>query len=261
MADDEQDIRDLIRRWATAVHTGDMAGVLADHAPDIVMFDVPPPEQGVRGIVAYEQAWPGFFEWQASGASFEIESLEVTAGADVAYAHALLRCGTPEELRRDPDHRLRLTLGLRREDGRWVVAHEHHSFADDRPAEETSVEQVRGVHERWSAETRAKDLEGMMADVAPDIVSYEHAGPMSYEGIDEVRDACRRGLETSPGEIEFDVPDLRVRADGDLAVAWGIDRVVADGNEVRSRATRVFERRAGDWQMIHQHLSFPLEEA
>jgi ketosteroid isomerase-like protein len=25
---------------------------------------------------------------------------------------------------------LRLTLGLRREDGEWVVAHEHHSFAD-----------------------------------------------------------------------------------------------------------------------------------
>jgi len=25
---------------------------------------------------------------------------------------------------------LRLTLGLRKEDGRWVVAHEHHSFPD-----------------------------------------------------------------------------------------------------------------------------------
>ena len=50
------------------------------------------------------------------------------AGADVAYAHALLRCGTPEELAKEPDRRLRLTPGLRRDDGRWVVAHEHHSF-------------------------------------------------------------------------------------------------------------------------------------
>ncbi len=134
MADDEQIVRDLIHRWATAVHTGDMAGVLADHAQDIVMFDVPPPEQGVRGLADYEQTWPGFFAWQDSGASFEIESLDVTAGADVAFAYALLRCGTPAEFERAPDHRLRLTLGLRREDGRWVVAHEHHSFADDRPA-------------------------------------------------------------------------------------------------------------------------------
>ena len=46
---DEEQIRDLIERWATAVHAGDMAGVLAGHAEGIVMFDVPPPEQGVRG--------------------------------------------------------------------------------------------------------------------------------------------------------------------------------------------------------------------
>jgi uncharacterized protein (TIGR02246 family) len=131
MANDERDIRDLIERWAEAVHRGDLDAVLADHATDIVMFDVPPPYRGVRGIAAYQLTWPEFFRWQASGASFDIESLEVTAGDDVAYAHALLRCGTPTELADNPDNRLRLTLGLRKEDGRWVVAHEHHSFADD----------------------------------------------------------------------------------------------------------------------------------
>jgi uncharacterized protein (TIGR02246 family) len=127
---DERQIRDLIERWATAVHAGDLPTVLANHADDIVMFDVPRPEQGVRGIDAYRDTWPGFFEWQASGAVFDIESLDVTAGADVAFAFALLRCGTPAEFERDPDHRLRLTIGLRKLDGRWVVTHEHHSFAD-----------------------------------------------------------------------------------------------------------------------------------
>jgi ketosteroid isomerase-like protein len=55
-------------------------------------------------------------------------SLDVTAGEDVAYAYALLRCGTEEELRLDPENRLRLTIGLRKQGDRWVVAHEHHSF-------------------------------------------------------------------------------------------------------------------------------------
>jgi uncharacterized protein (TIGR02246 family) len=127
---DEQQIRDLIARWASAVHQGDLPTVLADHAPDIVMFDVPPPERGIRGIEAYRQTWPGFFQWQASGAVFDIESLEVTAGADVAFAYALLRCGTPAEFERDPEQRLRLTIGLRKTGDRWVVAHEHHSFSD-----------------------------------------------------------------------------------------------------------------------------------
>src|SRR5215212_12277506 len=112
---DESEIRALIERWAEAVHAGDMAGVLADHADDIVMFDVPPPEDGVRGIDAYRQTWPPFFEWQRQGAAFELVSLEVTAGADVAFAWALLNCGTDEEFKKDPDNRLRLTVGLRKE--------------------------------------------------------------------------------------------------------------------------------------------------
>jgi uncharacterized protein (TIGR02246 family) len=128
MTNDEQQIRTLIERWADAVHRGDMSGVLADHAEDVVMFDVPPPYEGVRGIEAYRETWPPFFEFQARGASFEIVSLDVTVGQDVAYAHALLRCGTPQELAANPENRLRLTLGLRKEDDRWVVAHEHHSF-------------------------------------------------------------------------------------------------------------------------------------
>ena len=127
---DEEQIRTLIQRWAAAVHSGDMATVLADHADDIVMFDVPPPQEGVRGIDAYRDVWPGFFTWQAKGSSFDILELHVTAGTDVAFAWALLRCGTADD---PPEQRLRLTLGLRRQDGRWTVAHEHHSFPDESP--------------------------------------------------------------------------------------------------------------------------------
>ena len=124
----ESAIRALIEKWATAVQARDLDIVLADHSEDIQMFDVPPPNE-VRGIQAYRETWPPFFGWlNRGGGVFEIVSLDVTAGTDVAFATALLRCGTEEELRKDPDNRLRLTVGLRKEDGRWVVAHEHHSF-------------------------------------------------------------------------------------------------------------------------------------
>jgi uncharacterized protein (TIGR02246 family) len=136
---DEQQIRALIEAWAAAAHDGDLDAVLADHAPGIVMFDVSPPDQGVRGIEAYRGTWPPFFGWQASGAVFEIESLEVAAGPDVAFAFALLRCGTSAELARDPARRLRLTVGLRKASGRWTVVHEHHSFPDTAPAPDAAV--------------------------------------------------------------------------------------------------------------------------
>jgi uncharacterized protein (TIGR02246 family) len=128
MPEHEQQIRTLIEQWAEAVHVGDLNRVLADHTDDIVMFDVPPPDDGVRGLAAYRETWPPFFEWQRQGASFEIVSLDVAAGNEVAFAYALLKCGTPVELAEHPERRLRLTLGLRKEGVRWQVAHEHHSF-------------------------------------------------------------------------------------------------------------------------------------
>ncbi len=91
------------------------------------MYDVPQPEDGVRGLAAYQETWPGFFRWQ-EGATFDLLALDVVAGPDVAFAYGLLRCGTPEELEAIPDRRPRLTVGLRKVDGRWTVLHEHHSF-------------------------------------------------------------------------------------------------------------------------------------
>ena len=59
-----------------------------------------------------------------------LKAVRPTSGTDVAFAYGLLRCGTSEELAGDPTNRLRLTIGLRKEAGRWVVSHEHHSFPD-----------------------------------------------------------------------------------------------------------------------------------
>jgi uncharacterized protein (TIGR02246 family) len=128
MSHDEQAVREVIQRWIDAVAASDLEGVLATHTADVVMFDVPPPDDGIRGIDAYRAAWPPFLEWQQGDGCFELVRLDVTAGTDVAFAHALLRCGTPESLQANPGRRLRVSLGLRKDDGRWLIAHEHHSF-------------------------------------------------------------------------------------------------------------------------------------
>ncbi|WP_329102655.1 SgcJ/EcaC family oxidoreductase [Micromonospora sp. NBC_01699] len=266
MSTNEEQIRALIGRWAEAVHGGDLDGVLADHAKDVVMFDVPPPYEGVRGLDAYRETWPPFFEWQRTGASFEIESLEVTAGDDVAFAYALARCGTEQDLAANPASRLRLTFGLRRENGCWLIAHEHHSFplADPEDNNPDAEREVRELHERWFADTAANDLDSMMAVIADDVVSYEHEEPLRYVGVDAVRELCQRNLDAAPGEtaVSWTVPDLKILVRGDLAVAWGLNHVRIEPPDAPaidswSRGTRVFERRNGTWLLTHQHLSVP----
>ncbi|MDF2822972.1 MAG: hypothetical protein K0R68_380 [Mycobacterium sp.] len=128
MTEDQIQIRELVYRWVAAIRARDLDAVVADHTDDIVMFDVPPPYRGVRGLDAYRDTWPTFFDFIATGAFFDVLELDIAAGDRVAYAYALLRCGSPVELTAAPAQRLRLTLGFRKDGDRWQVAHEHHSF-------------------------------------------------------------------------------------------------------------------------------------
>jgi ketosteroid isomerase-like protein len=125
---DETRIRALLDEWAAAVRRHDVAAILAHHGPDMLMFDLPPPLQ-CRGIAAYEQTWDLFFRYHKPGAAFDIEELTVTAGRDVAFAAAIMRCGPDSSSNpADKDGFLfRLTVGLSNVDGDWRITHEHHS--------------------------------------------------------------------------------------------------------------------------------------
>ena len=124
----ESQIKAIVEAWADAVRRHDLSGILAHHEQDIVMFDVPPPLQS-RGMDEYEKTWDLFFRYHKPSQAFDIEELAITAGKEVAFAVAIMRCGSgtlsgpPEE----SGFLFRLTIGLRHIDGDWRITHEHHS--------------------------------------------------------------------------------------------------------------------------------------
>lgn len=121
----EAEIRALIESWAAAVRRKDMDGILAHHAEDFVMFDVPPPFV-LRGLAAYRDSWPQFFAASPTPPAFDIRALTIEAGDTVAFAVALMRCiYVKDGATHDLD--FRLTIGLRKSAGRWMFVHEHHS--------------------------------------------------------------------------------------------------------------------------------------
>ena len=125
---DDTDIRTVIDRWIGAIRARDIDGVIAAHTDDIVLFDVPVPYDGVYGLDGYRATWPEFFEWIAGGAVLELLKLDVIADGTVAYAYGLFRAGMPEDIAAHPENRLRSTFGMRKINGEWVIAHEHHSM-------------------------------------------------------------------------------------------------------------------------------------
>jgi ketosteroid isomerase-like protein len=88
---EEAAVRDLVENWASAVRATDFDGILANHAPDMLMFDVPPPVQR-KGIKDYKKSWDLFFSWARDSGVFDIEEMNITAGHDVAFVTALMRC-------------------------------------------------------------------------------------------------------------------------------------------------------------------------
>ena len=126
-ATDEAKIRALIEDWARAVRSKNLDGILVDHSPEMLMFDVPPPMQS-KGIEAYRKTWDVFFSWYQDSGVFNIEEMAVTAGDDVAFVTAVMRCAGTEPNGEKVELQFRLTVGLRKINGRWTVMHEHHSI-------------------------------------------------------------------------------------------------------------------------------------
>ncbi|MBE7471746.1 MAG: DUF4440 domain-containing protein [Anaerolineae bacterium] len=118
----EEQVRTVIESWAKAVRDCNMDGILANHTSDILMYDVVAPFQS-EGIAAYRKTWELFFKYSPGGeGSFNLTDLKITASDTVAFAHATLKVF---------EEKVRLTLGLIKANGQWLIAHEHHSGLDE----------------------------------------------------------------------------------------------------------------------------------
>ena len=116
----------MIEAWTAAVRRKDYDAILRNHTPDFVMFDVPPPFES-KGLDAYRKTWDMFFSCNSGPVKFDIHEMTVTAGEDVAFAVAKMGCTTPGVDGKPVDLDFRLTVGLRKIDGQWMIVHEHHS--------------------------------------------------------------------------------------------------------------------------------------
>ena len=110
---------------------------------------------------------------------------------------------------------------------------------------------------------RTKDIDLLMSLYSPDIVYYDIILPHQFVGADAVRSNFLRWFAEYEGDIGLETHDLSVTVDGDVAFAHMLHadsgtRRGGQDMEVWLRAT-VCARRIDDrWQIIHEHVSFPI---
>jgi uncharacterized protein (TIGR02246 family) len=118
--------------------------------------------------------------------------------------------------------------------------------------------------ETWTRAIRAKDVDGVMSLYAPDIVSFDLDPPLRYAGRAAKRRAWQAVFAAFAAPISYELRDLNVTAQGELAFVHSVNHVsgaLASGHvaDMWVRWTAFFRRIDGVWLVVHDHVSVPAD--
>jgi PhnB protein len=123
-ATQEAQIRTVIDTWAEAIRNKDAGGVVRHHEPGFVHFSLAPPLKSTPADTKDLEAW--FDTWRGP-IGYEFHDLNITAGDDTAFSHALIRLSGTKVDGQANEVWFRHTFGFRKTGGGWKIVHEHES--------------------------------------------------------------------------------------------------------------------------------------
>lgn len=143
----------------------------------------------------------------------------------------------------------------------WLVTgtpDAHHARMNQQPQD-----RVRSLLDEWADAIRNKDIERLMGCYASDVVAYDMMPPLEWRGAQSYRAAWEQGL-AMPGsfEVELYEPVITARDDIAFAVALAHFDVRPPSGEAYDgwfRWTAGFARSNGEWKIVHEHSSVPIE--
>lgn len=128
----------------------------------------------------------------------------------------------------------------------------------------TDEQSIRALIDRWVEASCNKDVEGIMACYAPDVVAFDAIGALRFQGVDAYRKHWEYCLGFAPGDMVFRIPEMHISIGGDVAFCHYLATcgcTDADGNEEIGwvRGTVCLRRIDGRWLITHEHYSVPFD--
>jgi ketosteroid isomerase-like protein len=127
----------------------------------------------------------------------------------------------------------------------------------------TAEAEIRKSIEDWMGAVRAKDVNSLMSHYLADILTFDLAPPLQYQGADAYRRNWEEWFPTFHGPIGYEIRDLSITASGDVAFCHSLNhisgtRTSGERTDVWVRATACFRRMNGRWLVAHEHISVPM---
>jgi ketosteroid isomerase-like protein len=125
--------------------------------------------------------------------------------------------------------------------------------------------QIAALEKRFTAAFNAKDLGNIMAVYARNgLFVYDATPPREYVGWEAYKKDWEGLLVGFPGPIKFSISDLAITTDGNMAYSHSTQAIDAPGNAIPKlvvRVTDVYRKTGGRWQIVHEHVSVPVDLA
>lgn len=122
----ESEIQALADHWAESMRKRDVNAIMEHYSNDVVAFDVPPPHT-VTGKAAVSQNLESWLKIFDGPIDVEFKDISiVVAGDELAVLRQLARVS---DSGKGPDSGMwvRVTVCYQKQDGKWLVIHEHAS--------------------------------------------------------------------------------------------------------------------------------------
>jgi len=111
---------------------------------------------------------------------------------------------------------------------------------------------------------RAMDLEGVMSMYAPDIVSFDIVPPLQHVGAEAKRKNWLDAFAMYQRPLGYEIRDLTITVGDDVAFGHSLNRIsgrLKNGNRTDFwlRSTTCFRKIDGNWLIVHDQVSVPLD--
>jgi uncharacterized protein (TIGR02246 family) len=131
------------------------------------------------------------------------------------------------------------------------------------PALEQDEAAIRECLNKWTRALHAKDLAALAALYAPDTIAFDLMPPSQVDAS-HYRKNFERWLGSMTGPIDYEIHDLRITVGSDVAFSHNLGHVKgtrANGEKADYwvRATVGFQKRNGQWLVMHDHVSMPID--
>ena len=124
--------------------------------------------------------------------------------------------------------------------------------------------EIRALLEHWSHSVRSGDIHGIAAHYAPDIRAFDAIAQLQFNGLAAYRTHWENCLALCAGPMTFEMHELKISADNELAFAHGLclcggSNEQGDQQSGWLRFTVAFCKLDGQWRTVHEHWSAPFD--